>query len=62
MFCNRLATITLIMLMQEAVCMSLVNRADLCHKNVSSLKGDNFELLKDKFKTNMNWICLSNLL
>ena len=36
---------------------SLVNRADLCYKNFSSLKKDDFELHTDKFTTDINWIC-----
>ena len=41
---------------------SLVNRADLRHENFSSLTRDDFEIPKDKFTTNIYWICLSNLL
>ena len=39
---------------------SSVDRKDLCHENFSS--DNDFELPKDKFTTNVYWICLLNLL
>lgn len=41
---------------------SLVNRADLCHENFSSLKKDDFELHKDKFTADVYWICFSKFI